>query len=735
LTDEQIDNQSDNVSIASPKHDATCSAEDGTYCCNECSLEFSDSNDLKKHYDAKHANVIYSWESFGISQISLFDSSDEEMQEQDKWTIHRNAAQVLHPTQVPQTFRCCGCNLIFDTDADLKQHSETTHASNALHVDGDYGFQCNVCYKLFTSSSALGNHQNIQYFLRFQCATCGLLFGTQLQLTRHEFKHMRGKFTCDTCDKIFSTPKSLRIHIKRFHTHPETVRAKEKHICSQCGKSLHSAAYLVCHLKLHSKEEPFRCNLCGARFKLVRYLQWHMAKHKQLYQCKQCESSFKSPSELEEHMNRHTGTRAFFCFICGNGFYNKKNLNKHLQYKHEHPHSNLEFHLLHDAPEIRHYSMTDFPNNAVRNAAQISLMLYHHSDDPYDDPADSLSVESANFKSFSLDKHAIYHCCECVMDFYDSDALEEHYESKHANTIYGWQSFGINEISLFDTSDEEERSEEEAKEIKNTSSVVQETENHKNIYRCCGCKAVFDTSTELQQHSKTVHDPDAIEPDEDKPFQCEICYRTFSTKNRMKEHHKNKYLPLRYQCAICGKMFLKLTQCALHEDSHNIALKVTCDVCGKTFANEVYLTKHKQTMHVDPSSRKKYVCKVCGAQVLSTSYLKVHMQLHAEKDPYSCILCGVGFKTERYLKWHMRKHNALYTCKLCGIPCRDSTDLQEHMNSHSEGMCTQRYQCAICGKMFPKLRQCNLHEGTHNIALKVTCGKLSAFLSLVRRTL
>ncbi|XP_061516816.1 zinc finger protein OZF-like [Anopheles gambiae] len=313
-----------------------------------------------------------------------------------------------------------------------------------------------------------------------------------------------------------------------------------------------------------------------------------------------------------------------------------------------------------------------------------------HADDAYDDTqADNASIAPSDDGDDSNDKNPFYHCCECATDFSDSDTLREHYESKHANTIYGWQSFGISEISLFDSTDDEH----EAKgEILYRPLNVPPQNNPP--YKCCGCKAVFVTVDQLHQHS-TVHARNAEEFDEDKPYQCDVCYRAFVSKLRVREHQMGRWFE-RYQCAVCGMMFGRLNQCNAHERNHT-ARKVNCVACGKEFNNSKNLYRHEQIVHVDPNSRKKYICNVCGAKVLSSSYLKVHMRLHSKENPYSCNLCGARFKVARYLKWHLRKHKELYPCKQCGLSFQSYSLLQDHMKTHFVG---RKYSCSFCPKFF-----------------------------------
>uniref|UniRef100_A0A182MX48 C2H2-type domain-containing protein n=1 Tax=Anopheles culicifacies TaxID=139723 RepID=A0A182MX48_9DIPT len=230
--------------------------------------------------------------------------------------------------------------------------------------------------------------------------------------------------------------------------------------------------------------------------------------------------------------------------------------------------------------------------------------------------------DDVSIKSSQHEELPKYHCSECAIDFYSTELLQEHYENKHANAIHGWQSFGVNEISLFDTTDDEV---EETKKITPEKPVEQS-------HRCCGCSLVCDTVAELQQHSKTVHAPNAIAPCEDKPFQCEICYHTYTTQRGVIDHQM-KMTKLDYQCMYCGIQYGSKFDLRYHEYKHEDHT-MSCDICGRQFYKITNLRKHKESMHLAPELRQRHVCNVCGASVKTADYLKLHMQLHSNEDPY-----------------------------------------------------------------------------------------------------
>lgn len=97
------------------------------------------------------------------------------------------------------------------------------------------------------------------------------------------------------------------------------------------------------------------------------------------------------------------------------------------------------------------------------------------------------------------------------------------------------------------------------------------------------------------------------------PFECEICQKRFSFKERLFAHTINHMSNKLFECEICLQGFVMQQNLTAHMKQHTVcAAKVySCSTCGESFSHKVILTDHEKKPHISVGSERPYECIVC----------------------------------------------------------------------------------------------------------------------------
>ncbi|XP_065084362.1 zinc finger protein 558-like isoform X2 [Ochlerotatus camptorhynchus] len=234
-----------------------------------------------------------------------------------------------------QSFRCCGCEQIFQAKTKLLQHSKEAHERQRTS-NSEKPFECSVCYKRYTTERGYKLHRKSVYQLKnHQCPSCGKRFSNRRVLDNHERTHTTLKpFPCSSCSKSFRSKSNLLSHLK-LHS---AIQERKKHVCDICDKGFSRKSYLKYHKNLlHSEETPFLCSFCPSKFKANANLRLHLRTHTQErpYSCDLCDKTFMYPTDKKRHVLQHSGMKPFKCQDCDKGFTRKTLLQKHRTNCHE----------------------------------------------------------------------------------------------------------------------------------------------------------------------------------------------------------------------------------------------------------------------------------------------------------------------------------------------------------------------------------------------------------------
>lgn len=224
--------------------------------------------------------------------------------------------------------QCDECQLYFRNDRNLAEHKEI-HNSDTI-------FTCEICKHIFPTAIRYVLHK-YHHTGEYQCTYCDFK-GTQGSIRYHIARHEDNfKYRCKICQKGFSDLARLKDHL-------EIHEAVPKYECHICPKKFTVSSYLKIHIRLnHKKEvlgfdESYECTVCAKKFAFKRSLERHLIAIHSIgngVRCPVCEKACVNNYDLNQHIKSHTGERDFYCEVCGRGFINKACLRRHqLKTKH-----------------------------------------------------------------------------------------------------------------------------------------------------------------------------------------------------------------------------------------------------------------------------------------------------------------------------------------------------------------------------------------------------------------
>ena len=132
----------------------------------------------------------------------------------------------------------------------------------------------------------------------------------------------------------------------------------------------------------------------------------------------------------------------------------------------------------------------------------------------------------------------------------------------------------------------------------------------------------------------------------------------------------------------CDKNFKTKQGLTRHIDKHDGVNNYfgKCEICGKTFISKNGHDQHK-SVH---SSDRSFKCKQCLKAFKTKGSLYSHMKIHGERK-YKCQECGSKFYLKAKLDRHFRnvhmKPEYLFGCNICSKHFQDKDTLRKHIQT------------------------------------------------------
>lgn len=190
------------------------------------------------------------------------------------------------------------------------------------------------------ADSSNGNVMSIENYLEVTlstdsetshtCSQCNQIFPSEPLLLSHNCSAKQSeekKYPCHVCAEKFPSYWELRKHI---NNHFPGMSDSKSSFCHLCQKDYTKTGFMN-HLRKHTGERPFVCELCHKAFSQSSSLSIHMKFHLNVrkHACTVCEKKFVTKSELSRHMTVHTKQKSYYCGVCEKAFTRSDNMKKH----------------------------------------------------------------------------------------------------------------------------------------------------------------------------------------------------------------------------------------------------------------------------------------------------------------------------------------------------------------------------------------------------------------------
>ena len=508
--------------------------------------------------------------------------------------------------------------------------------------------------------------------------------------------------TCKFCGKMLHSSVAMRRHLDFWHGNGEPKRSacgRLRPICKFCGWQSWSKSTLKIHVRrMHTKERPFRCELCNKSFTDQASLKQHDKGKKHFMRLKMSQEDndgigcmFKdkkigiegqkvvrvkseieddSPVELvmppADYLSRPP--------ILDSDDFNKRTSGDDSENVAPVDEKDIDA-IMKESQKIQQSGESG--NGSIKITIVRNVKLSSGSNDLWSTEL-STQVPLADEEGVSSERKCIDQS-EQREKCSDADADGDPPQSVDLETSVS---------GLIEGSPTSQHSTPPKKKKRKY--------NRSLLFKCDFCSFKTNQYLDLRPHYIEAHNGVVkFCMDCGKSYKDEITYaKHLECALHKTQAAKQRDKSVKFTCKVCEQEFYDQKQCYLHEVNHFIT-ENELRLKGK---NKKYQTYLDSIEHLPRSDRVE--CPECGKQLKKTG-IENHLRLHTSMLFFQCHLCSKKYSTGSNLRQHMRRHIKLFSvhCDVCGkgFYTRDEK-WETHMKRHRKG--PRDHVCEICGKNF-----------------------------------